>query len=219
MKNLLIYLGLGLVFASCGLETKEYYFDLNDFKEGKVYVLACEESPEYTQYWEMKSDGDQLSTIVYESGMKKTSEMVEKYGDTGAELVSLKFYDPYFSEGVEEDCEVFQKEVMNWSVKDAAFHYSVRFSGVLGVEGEMQRARTYLTRAHIDVLGEKYEVLSFRDVVTYSESPEVFTSMKYYAKGLGIVAMDFEDNGEQKVLLLKEILTMEDWEALKATHE
>ena len=52
--------------------------------------------------------------------------------------------------------------------------------------------------------------------MSFSDSPEIFVSNKYYAEGLGMIAIDYEEFGNQYVLILEEILTGEEWDKMIA---
>lgn len=218
MKNLLLILVTTIVLASCGLDTREFYFKLEDFEERKVYKLTCKEDSTRTIYAEMFSDPSTqlLTTINYDYQLNKTIEFVEKYNDEGAELITYRRFYEVNGEIFENEFEVLETDVMLWSVKDKPFSYRVKSSPASGYEGEINNARTYIARAHIDAMGEKYEVLNFKDVISFSDSPEVFVSNRYYARDLGIVAIDYEEFGTHYVLILEDILSGEEWDDLLA---
>lgn len=213
MKNIILFI-VALSFASCGLNTRSHYFDLEDFTNGKVYVFECEEDQNFNMFLEMTSNlNDQtLTTTTYGANKIKSSVMVEKFTGQGSEMVSLYYVSQINGEEkVEVEGKVLQKDVMLWSVTNKPFEYSVKMERSGEIGETLTSTRSYVNRAHIDVMGEKYEVYMFKDVITYDAYPDVYLYNEYYAEGLGLVAMDFIEGDETKVLKLVDILTLEEW--------
>ncbi len=207
MKNVIIcVLLIGLV--SCGLDTRNHYFNLEDFTEGKVYCFTAEEDSSYRVYLEMHSDlnKNQLTTLTYQNSGELRSKFVEVYTDAGTELVEFML----FNDNTSYEYEVVDNEVIRWSVTDEPFSYTV-----ISPDGtEMKNTRNYFARAHMDIMGKKYEVLGFKDVYTFNASALsiTFTQKNYYAEGLGLVGMEIEEGDQVYHLKLEEILSIEAWE-------
>lgn len=217
MKNLLILFGLGIYLSSCGFKTQEYYFDLAQFQETKVYHFACEEDSTYDLYWELQSnlDDQTLSTIVYDYEFHKSSKMIERFDDEGARLISFVVYSDHFEEESADSYQIIEGDVMLWSITNEPMVVRMVSSGALDFEGELKRERSYIDRAHIDVLDGKYEVIGFRDELSYSKSSLVLVNNMFYAEGLGLVAIESEEEGATYVRTLKSILTESEFKKIK----
>ncbi|CAG5082117.1 hypothetical protein [Parvicella tangerina] len=204
MKILLIIL-LPLLLISCGLDTREHYFELEDFSEGKVYYFSCEEDSLYDVYLKIKSEPEKqlLSTTTYGFAGTPTAEFVEKYKEEGSELVAFSLLN---GEAV-ESFKVIENDVFKWAVTDEPFSYSVTSADGM----QMTNTRNYFTRAHMDIMGEKYEVLGFKDVISYTTSSISFTERKYYAEGMGLVGIELEEGDQVYHLRLSDILSMKEW--------
>lgn len=218
MKYLLFFFLASLLMISCGIDTREFYFDLEDFKERKVYKLTCEQDDNFTLYWEISSDpsAKTLTTIEYDNQLNMTSEMVEKFGDSGAELVSFTGYFWDDNEMLVNTCKVMESDVMLWNVTDDKFSYVVQSEHPYLNAEVMERKRSFITQAVIQVYGEDHNVLIFKDEFSYSGNPKPFVNRKYYAKGKGIVMMDFEIEGVLFTLQLEEVISGEEWDEMRS---
>lgn len=216
MKNAIFFIMISSWLMSCGLQTEDYYFNLEDFKEAKVYKLVCAENPGYTTYLELQSDPETqtLTTITYGSDRLIKSRQVEKFTNDGAELVSFTGY--YIAEGKEitDENTILENQVMLWSVSNAPFSYKIQSQNPMMDGGTAERQRSYVNNGHVDVMGEKYKVLIFKDAYHYNHDSAIYINHMYYAEGLGLVMVDFEREGVLFTLKLEEILSLEEWKQL-----
>lgn len=216
MKNVLFFIMISGLLMSCGLQTREYYFNLEDFKEAKVYKLVCEENPDYNTYLELKSDpgAQTLTTITYGSDKVIKSKQIEQFTGEGTELVSFTGYYRVEGEEIIDENTVLENQVMLWSVSNAPFSYKIQSQNPMMDGGTAERQRSYVNNGHVDIMGEKYKVLIFKDEYHYNYDSAIYVNHMYYAEGLGLVMVDFERGGVLYTLRLEEVLTLKEWEQL-----
>ena len=210
MKNINILILLCLVFflASCGShKTKEYYFQIDNFEQGKVYVYESEKSGR-KDYWLMESQPEKgiLITKAHNSDFFLYNEFIEQYDDNGSRLI--EYIDYWEEDGVEMggiQYDVVQNGVMDWSL-------SGPINFVLTNEGEkIEKSREYKYETTIDVLGKELEAMVFEDIYKSSNSDQEYSSIRYYAKGIGLVRLEYGEESNMGPMNLVEIIDKETW--------
>lgn len=217
MKNYFLVILIAFVLASCGFKTDAYYFELSQFEETKVYHFKCAEDSTYDLYWEIKSDlkENTLATVVYDYEFQKSSKMIEKFTDEGSKLISFIVYSNHFEEESADVYEIKEDDLIRWSTTNEPMIIRMVSKGSLDFSGEMKRERTFIDRAHIDVLGDKHEVIGFRDEFTFNKTSISFVNNMFFAKGLGLVAIETEEEGSAYVRTLQKILTQAEFDQLR----
>ena len=218
MKNFALFILLSslLFLSSCGgSNTQDYYFQLKDFKQGKVYVYESGKNGE-KDYWLIKSQPNKgiLTTKAYDSDFSMYNEFVEQYDDDGSKLI--KYVDYWKEDGMPMggiQYDIKQNGVINWSSSESA-EFILSNEHVL-----INKSRNYQSETTVNVLGKEVEALVFEDIYKSSNSDQEYTTIRYYAKDYGLVRIEYGKESNLDPLNLVEIIDMKTWEELKALNK
>lgn len=199
-----------------------YYFDLEDFKETKVYVFQNDNDPGDKYYWEMTADlkNRTLTSNAYDNMFFMNNQFVEQYGKEGTKLLKYVNYRKG-KNGVEtSDCAIISDDVFKWDVSNA-FSYSFieQFPGEAPVT--ITKTRRPLTLAKILVMGEEVMCYQLDDMYTTNIPGEedAGNNIAYYGKDMGVIKTDhvYQDEEGYHIVsyCLSKILTKAEWDSLR----
>jgi hypothetical protein len=199
---------------------KDYYFQLQDLKEGIVFKYECKSDPSETQYWKLTSNKNTLITEAYNNDLEKFEFFLETYTETGTKVTKFVSYNKNKDdEMVVIDSRLITTDVFNWST-DTDCNYSTEFIDKDYGQVSFSMHRYFIKKTEISVLGTNYKVLKYKCIyrtkIPSDNYDYAYTQYMYYAKGLGLVKIEKEyPNGKSAVLKLTEIITKEDWDKIQ----
>lgn len=193
---------------------KDYYFQLEDFVEPKIYVFSNAQYPELGQYWRISSipDSNLLITEAFLLDFRQFESFKEQYDSTGSkvvEYITIESTDSIYSE-VKED------EVFRWN-SDEEYRYILREKRS-GLYRGYQKMRKFQALNQMEILGEEVDVLRFKDTYIFQYGLiQTFRQQSFYSKEYGLVRyVRFNENTQESTTyILSEILTEEEWMQLQ----
>ena len=207
---------LNLQLESKRNNAEDYYFNLSDFEEPKIYFYYNQADPENSQYWKLSSniEDSTLVTEAYTIDFDQFEFFKEKYDSTGSkvvEYVMINGSDSLF-------CFIDDSDVYRWSPKES-ITYIVKYPGAFYDDG-YTKTREFGSVDSMDVLGNKREVMRFQDEYFFYEAGQVvFSRMQqsFYAKRVGMVRFLRFDQFEKKnvTFILEAVYSEQEWMDLK----
>lgn len=198
---------------------RDYYFNLADFEEPKIYYYYNQDDPELSQYWKLSSDRDSnfLITEVYGTNFEQFEYFKEQYDSIRSKVVEytmINGLDSVFS-------TIGSTDVYHWVPKEP-IAYSIRYSTSY-YNGSYTKKREFGSVDSMEIMGNTLEVLRFQDEYTFYMDGEVtFSRMQqsFYAKEIGMVRfLRFDEvNKTNATYILKAIYTEQEWEQVQDTH-
>lgn len=194
----------------------EYYFNLSEFVEPKIYYFHCEVDPSLSQYWKIYSEmgGHFLITEAYSPDFERFDIFKEQYDSTGAKVAEYTLF-------VGSDtvlATVGSSDVYHWKPKES-IRYSVRYESDFYEDG-YTKTREFGSVDSMEIMGRFIEVMRFQDNYDFYRGGEInysFMQQSFYAKGIGMVRFLRFDEIERKNVnyILKAIYSEEEWQALR----
>ena len=215
--RLVLLFAITLLFISCSKQEsiKDYYFDLEDYSEAKVYVFQDDKGQAETYYWKVYSDLEDnlLITEAYSQDFEIVEYFVERYNEDGSELVDYKT----FMNGEAVDAEVIHKDVFQW-IPNGEFRYGMNFFDESG-KTKFVKTRSYLGKEMTEYKGQKVEAVKFRGDYRFEndqyEEPLEYWQYTYYTKDKAIIKYErFFDDGTTYIQEVSRILTAAEWAEL-----
>lgn len=198
--------------CGCGVNTKEYYFKLEDFCTPKVYIYKCEQDSLFNQYRIMSSnlENNSLNTTILDFDKKIEEYYEEKFDNTGSHLNLYKaaLYTEY--EKLFGERQITESTYMLWDV-NSPFTYS--FETNYNDEISSKRIiQSYEGNEPLQIMNKEYECIKLRAVHRYIGNNSSYEFINYYGKHVGLVRIDFiPKDGDPIIIELEEIIPLEDW--------
>lgn len=223
MKNICLLLTLSLSIVSCRSEDylQDFYYSFSDEKEGAVYKYASKEEPlivEYAQIDLLKDN--RIKTIWYNNQLVPSSTSFEKYTDNGTELYQYStFLKDEKGETKEIVTKIEEKDIFKWD-GSPAYTMAVSYNG--GNESfKLKKTRCIKGFEHISIGGVDYRTAVFNESITIQQddTTKEYQQKSFFVPRLGMIKYlkEVSKNLEFVELELVEILTPQEFEALKAT--
>lgn len=216
------FLILCFIFLGCEKETpkfKEYYFDLENFKNPSTYEYENLTNPEETQYWRFSSNEktNKLTTKTYNSKFEQIELFEEIFTTEGSRLV---LYQPIENK-IKVKTKVNQGELDVYKWSDLSpYKYSVTYFDKNYGQTIFEKEREFISVDSILIMSKKYECLKFKGNYSFIFKEENqkynFYQYSYYVKNYGFVRYErFYPDGESSILELTKIYSEKEWTELK----
>jgi|TARA_B100000809_G_C14905878_1_gene447952 hypothetical protein len=211
-----------LILSGCSSTIKEYYFNIDDFTNGKVYKYECKNDPGKTQYWKLTSNLKEgtLITEAFDNEFNQYEFFKEKITNSGSELLEftsiIRDDNGNVFEAIQKPIEI---DVFKWETATPYKYFVETIDPDFG-KVTFEKERSYIGKEDINVLGKSYKVIKlkgkYRTEVIASDQTYEYTQVSYYAEELGLVKMIKEmPNGENETLELTEILSNDTWNKMQ----
>lgn len=191
---------------------KDYYFQLEEFVEPKIYLFYTTTNPHFSQYWKISAvpDSHFLITEAYSVDFRKLEFFKEKYDSVGSKVVEYLVFH-------KADTTVYTigaSEVYRWKSLEA-YTYDV-FDTSPANKKSYSKVRKFASLDTIEVLRYRSEVMRFKDdYIFYFDGEKVFSRVQqsFYSKEYGLVRfLRFDEKFRtNETYILREILDEEQW--------
>ena len=198
----------------------DYYFNLGNFIEPKIYYYYNQAGPQRSQYWKLSSipDSKILITESYSSEFEPAEIFKEQFDSIGSKVIECTMLiglDPVVS-------TIGSADIYHWTPKEQ-IAYSINFSTSY-YDGGYTKVREFGSVDSMEIMGNRLEVLRFQDGYTfYMDGEETFSRMQqsFYAKGIGMVRfLRFDEvNKTNETFILKAIYSEEEWNELQTSED
>jgi hypothetical protein len=214
MKNRLYLIFILFSTISCTSQEhlKEYYYQISDKIETKIYKYVDKNDPNKIEYWKVTTNPKtkEMNTVSYDSDFNIYNTFDEILTENGAELIQYADYEKNaFGKMVPYIAEVVNKDVFKWN-GDQEYSYSVKYRNQYG-RFEFLKKRTELGFEKITVNGKEYETIKFKgdysiNAIDQNDSYG-FYQYSFYAKDVGMVKYERHIPNKVVELELTELLT------------
>lgn len=171
---------------------KDFYYQISDEIETKVYKYIDKNDPNTIEYWKVTTNPQtkEIHTVSYDSNFNIYNTFDEIITENGAELIRYTDYKKNrFGIIVPTISKIVNKDVYMWN-GDKEYKYSVKYRNQYG-RFEFTKNRTELGFETIVVNGKEYKAVKFKGVYSISAIDQNdkydFYQYSYYAKGVGMV--------------------------------
>ena len=199
---------------------KDYYFNLDNFEEPKIYFYYNQADPTLSHYCKLSSvpDSNFFITEAYTTNFEQFEFFKEEYDSIGSKVIEYTIIngsDSLFS-------TIGASDVYHW-IPNESITYSVKYPTTF-YDGGYTKVREFASVDSMEILGNKLEVIRFKDEYTFYGHGEVrFSRMQqsFYAKEIGMVRFLRFDEDERKnvTYILKAIYTEQEWKDLQERHD
>ena len=213
-------LALSVKLATARNSAKDYYFNLDNFEEPKIYFYYNQADPTLSQYCKLSSvpDSNFFITEAYTTNFEQFEFFKEEYDSIGSKVIEYTIIngsDSLFS-------TIGASDVYHW-IPNESITYSVNYPTTF-YHGGYTKVREFASVDSMEILGNKLEVIRFKDEYTFYGHGEVrFSRMQqsFYAKEIGMVRFLRFDEDERKnvTYILKAIYTEQEWKDLQERHD
>ena len=187
----------------------------------KVYKYIVENEPEHTFYWkiEFNPSEDQIITTNLDNDFNPVDKMYETLTASGAELTKFFEYNTLENgEIVAVEAIVRDKDIVKWS-PSKSYQYRVQTPSDEG-DIHMIKIRDYQGLESVIWKGEERKVVKFKGYY-YFKYPDYegmyhMYQFSYYTPDIGMIMFERYIQNESKTFVLENILSLEEFEALKA---
>ena len=227
MKNklLLILVLLSSTFCLAQKNLKDYYYQISDKIETKVYKYVDKNDSTNIEYWQVTTipGTNEIKTISYDSEFNVYNTFDETINENGAELTGYSDFEEYEKgKRTEIKATVVDKDVFKWTDNDV-YTYSVKYFNKYG-RFEFKKKRINVGFEKIEVNGKEYFAAKFRDdylihAIDYKVEQRFYQDA-YYVKNIGMIKYirKIPIQHETIELELSQILTEKEFENLKASR-
>ena len=223
MKNICLLLTLMLCIVSCRSEDylKDFYYNLSNNNKGAIYKYASKDDPtivEYAQIVVLKENS--IKTVWYNQQLIPSAASFEKYTDNGTELYQYSaFLKDEKDETIELVTEIQEKDIFKW---DGSQAYTMAVSYKEGNKSfVLKKTRSINGFEHISIGGVDYRTAVFDELITIQQddTTKEYQQKSFFVPQLGMIKYlkKVPENHKFVELELVEILTPQEFEALKAT--
>lgn len=221
-----IIIGILLISLNCCAQNKqnkllEYYYQLDEYRHGKVFKYTDPNDGEHTEYWQVVTDAksSRIITKSFSGDFRLYNIFKEEVTSDGAYLIDyVDFEENEEGETKEIRAKVSDKEVyLNTANKE--YQYLVFYTNRYG-KFKFQKKRKFVDFETIKVNGVMYKTAKFNDqyLIKGLDLDEKYECKQetYYARGLGMIKYVRKlPAGATQILELEEIMSLEKFMKLK----
>ena len=214
-----------LLFASksfCQKNLKNFYYQIGDKKEVKIYKYIDRNNPEYIFYWEviLNPEDHSITTNSYDSDLVKGDSFYETLNRRGTALREYSVFEKnMFGFLRERKAKVSDDKVYQWDIKKKKpYQYKVIYTDKFG-ETSLRKSRVFEGIDTIQIKDATHVVAKFRDDYQFKlldgDDSYGFTQMSYYAEGIGMIKYRRYIPDAIMDIELETVLTRDEFEKLK----
>ena len=222
-KNITLLI-LIFIISSCSAQEnfKDYYYQIGTKKEIKVYKYVDKNNPKNIEYWKVTTNPktNKILTESFTTDYRLYNIFEEELKNDGAEIIRYADFEINKNgKNIRIDGTIIDKDVYKWTDNNK-YIYSVKYTSPKYGNEQFIKERTKSKFENINVSGEEYSVLKFKDEYKIksleNDQNYKFYQFTYYAKGIGMVKYKrYHPDGTTIVLELTEILTDKEFDDLK----
>lgn len=193
--HLIITLVFSIALVSCKQTSlKKYYFNFEEFRQGKIYKFVDSKDADNIFYWHMKYKKSKGHDLFFTYGLDKKLTTQDVFIEKLKKDKSGSFlYESYsiFEDTIKIDSYTLKSEVYSFKASQYPIEWSLMESGLYGKNIFTKKREISKINTQQKVFGKNYDCILFRDKFDfeYPDSTYNFTYYRdiYYAKNLGVV--------------------------------